>query len=142
MLESLYKMRIRESDQLKTVLELYEMEIHQKMSKYQKLKTMAKRCIDQKRRLSSFDARNERIETGAVVVLKEDKENAINGKQKNSVCDETDVVSDTMERNGNHRLQNPLHPPFHQHKEVEVRREKGASEAGVPLGRPIDSHLH
>ena len=31
-LESLYKLRIRESDQLKTVLELYDMEIHQKMS--------------------------------------------------------------------------------------------------------------
>ena len=29
-LESLYKLRIRESDQLKTVLELYDMEIHQK----------------------------------------------------------------------------------------------------------------
>ena len=27
-LESLYKLRIRESDQLKTVLELYDMEIH------------------------------------------------------------------------------------------------------------------
>ena len=29
-LESLYKLRIRGSDQLKTVLELYDMEIHQK----------------------------------------------------------------------------------------------------------------
>ena len=31
-LESLYKLRIRESDQLKTVLEWYDMEIHQKIS--------------------------------------------------------------------------------------------------------------
>ena len=31
-LERLYKLRIRESDQLKTVLELYDMEIHQKIS--------------------------------------------------------------------------------------------------------------
>ena len=31
-LESLYKLRIRESDMLKTVLELYNMEIHQKMA--------------------------------------------------------------------------------------------------------------
>ena len=39
-LESLYKLRVRESDQLKTVLELYDMEIHQKISMrdYQKLK--------------------------------------------------------------------------------------------------------
>ena len=29
-LESLYKLRIRESAQLKTVLELYDMDIHQK----------------------------------------------------------------------------------------------------------------
>ena len=31
-LESLYKLRIRESDQLKTVLELYDLGIHQKVS--------------------------------------------------------------------------------------------------------------
>ena len=29
-LESLYKLRIRESEKLKTVLELYDLEIHQK----------------------------------------------------------------------------------------------------------------
>ena len=64
--ESLYKLRIRESDQLKTVLALYDMEIHQKISKpdYQKLKTMVSRSIDQKLRLRNFDARNEKIETG------------------------------------------------------------------------------
>ena len=39
-LESLYKVRIRESDQLKTVLELYDMETHKMVSMpdYQKLK--------------------------------------------------------------------------------------------------------
>ena len=60
---------MRESDQLKTVLELYVMETHQKISMpdYQKLKTMVKRTIEQKLRLRNFDARNERIETGAVV---------------------------------------------------------------------------
>ena len=47
-LESLYKLRIRESDQLRTVLELYDMETHQKISmpKYEKLKTMVKRRKD------------------------------------------------------------------------------------------------
>ena len=55
-LESLYKLRVRESDQLKIVLELYDMEIHQKISmpNYQKLKTMVKRSIDQKLRLRNF----------------------------------------------------------------------------------------
>ena len=49
-LESLYKLRIRESAQLKNVFELYDMEIHQKISmpNYQKLKTMVKRRKDQK----------------------------------------------------------------------------------------------
>ena len=51
-LESLYKLRIREFEQLKTVLELYDTEIHQKisMTNYQKLKTTVKRCTDQKLR--------------------------------------------------------------------------------------------
>ena len=68
-LESLYKLRIRESEKLKTVLELFDMEIHQKksMADYQKLKAMVKRSVDQKLRLRNFDARSERIETGAVV---------------------------------------------------------------------------
>ena len=68
-LESLYKLRIRESAQLNTVLELYDMEIHQKipMPNYQKLKTMVIRSIIQKLRLRNFDARHWKIETGAVV---------------------------------------------------------------------------
>ena len=68
-LESLYKIRIRECDQLSTVLELYDMEIHQKISMpdYQKLKTMVEWNIHQKLWLRNFDAKNERIETGAVV---------------------------------------------------------------------------
>ena len=68
-LDSLYKLRMHESDQLKTVLELYDMEIHQKISmpNYQKLKTMVKRSIHQKLRLRNFDARHGKIETGAVV---------------------------------------------------------------------------
>ena len=68
-LESLYELSIRDFDQLKTVLELYDMEIHQKISMpdYQKLKTMVKRSINQKLGLRNFDARNEKIETGAVV---------------------------------------------------------------------------
>ena len=64
--ESLYKLTIRESDLLKNRIGIVR---HQKISmpEYQKLKTMVKRSIDQKLRLRNFDARNERIETGAVV---------------------------------------------------------------------------
>ena len=57
----------------KTVLELYDMEIHQKISvpNFQKLKTMVKRSIDQKLRLRNFDARHRRIESGAVIKSRE-----------------------------------------------------------------------
>ena len=63
-LESLYKLKIRESVQLKIVLELYDMEIHQKMSmpNYQKLTTMVKRSLDQKLRLRNFEVRHGKID--------------------------------------------------------------------------------
>ena len=68
-LENLYKLRIREFDQLKTVLELYDMEIHQKISvpTCQKLITMVMGSTDQKLRSRNFDARHGRIESGAVI---------------------------------------------------------------------------
>ena len=46
-LEGLYKLRIRESEKLKTVLELYDLEIHQKKlgPDYHRLKTMTKKKI-------------------------------------------------------------------------------------------------
>ena len=81
-LESLYKLRIRESGQLKIVSELYDMEIHQKISmpNYQKLKTMVKRRMDQKLRLRNFDARHGKIETGAVVKSRKGLSGAERGK--------------------------------------------------------------
>ena len=44
-LQGLYKLRIRESEKLKTVLELYDLEIHQKKMgpDYHRLKTMVKK---------------------------------------------------------------------------------------------------
>ena len=56
---------MRESDQLKTVLELCDMEF-QKISvpTNQKLKTMGKKSIDHKHRLRNFDARDVWFETG------------------------------------------------------------------------------
>ena len=68
-LEGLYKLRIRESEKLKTVLELYNVEIHQKKAgpDYHRLKTMVKRCIEQNLRIKNFDARNVNYERNAVV---------------------------------------------------------------------------
>ena len=59
-LESLYKLRIRESEKLKTVLELYNMEIHQKKAgpDYHRLKTIVKTSIEQNLRIKNVEARN------------------------------------------------------------------------------------
>ena len=68
-LESVCKMRTRESDQLKTVLAMYEQEIEQHLSQLncQKFKTMVKKCMDQKIRARTFEAITERIVTGVLV---------------------------------------------------------------------------
>ena len=68
-LEGLYKLRIRESEKLKTVLELYDLEIHQKKlgPDYHRLKTMVKRSIEQDIQNNNFDARNGNYERNAVV---------------------------------------------------------------------------
>ena len=68
-LEGLYKLRIRESEKLKTVLELYDLEIHQKNAgpDNHRLKTMVKRSIEQDLRNRNFEVRNENYETNAVV---------------------------------------------------------------------------
>ena len=60
-LESLCKLRIRESDQLETVLELYNMEIHQKISmpNYQKIENDGEeKCRSGNLRLRNFDVRH------------------------------------------------------------------------------------
>ena len=68
-LEGLYIFRIRESEKLKTVLELYDLEIHQKKigPDYHRLKTMVKRSIEQDFRNKNLSARNGNYERNAVV---------------------------------------------------------------------------
>ena len=68
-LEEWYKLRIRESEILKTVLELYDLEIHQKKlgPDYHSLKTMVKRSIEQEIRNKNFGSRNGNYERNAVV---------------------------------------------------------------------------
>ena len=67
--EGLHKLRIRGSEKLKTVLELYDLEIHQKKAglDYHRLKTMVKRSIKQNLRIKNFEARNANYERNAVV---------------------------------------------------------------------------
>ena len=68
-LEGLYKLRIREFEKLKTVLELYDLEIHQKKlgPDDHRLKTMVKRGIEQDIRNKNFGARSGNFEKNAVV---------------------------------------------------------------------------
>ena len=65
-LESLYKTQFRESDQLKTVLALYDLDILQKnlQPSCQRLQSMVKKFLDQKAKARNFEARNERTATG------------------------------------------------------------------------------
>ena len=68
-LEGLYKLRIRESEKLKTGLELYDLETHQKKlgPDYHRLKTVVKRSIEQEIRNKNFGARIGNFEKNAVV---------------------------------------------------------------------------
>ena len=68
-LEGLYKLRIRESEKLRTVLELYDLETHQKKlgPDYHRFKIMMKRSIEQEIRNKNFGIRNGNFEKNAVV---------------------------------------------------------------------------
>ena len=131
-LESLYKLRIRESDQLKSLLELYEMEIHQKMSvpNCQKLKTMVKRSIDQKLRLRNFDAWHGKLEPGAAV---KEKVSVTTGKEKGQ-CSQGDRYSFRHETQD--RAQKPEHTAATPSGPT-VSRE--VSEAKVTMGPFFDN---
>ena len=104
-LEGLYKLRIRESEKLKTVLELYDLETHQKKlgPDYHRLKTMVKRSIEQEIRNKEFweqkrkfweERRGQNLEQNSV--YKEFLETVGNGKPTGTVWKETIVVSATI----------------------------------------------
>ena len=81
-LESLYKLRIRESEKLKTVLELYNLENRQKKAKpdYRRLKSMVKRSIEQDLRTRNFEARNGRIESNMLVKNQREQRHVLEGQ--------------------------------------------------------------
>ena len=67
-LQGLYKLRIRESEKLKTVLELYDLETQKKLGPdYHRWKAMVKRSIEQEIRNKNFWARSGNFEKNAVV---------------------------------------------------------------------------
>ena len=136
-LESLCKLRIRESAQLKTELELYDMEIHQKISlpNYQKLKTMVKRRIDEKLRLRYFDARHGKIETGAVVKSRKGLSGVEGGKgicyqwKEKGQCSQGDQCSFRHESDDRAPKPTPKAAP---HSEPSMTRGGSASRKEAP----------
>ena len=150
-LESLYKLRIRGSDQLKTVLELYDMEIHQKISvpNNQKLKNMVKRSIDEKLRLRNFGARYGRIEPGTVVSsrrglsgIERGEGNLPSVERKREQCSQGDQCS--FRHEGHERAQQPEHtaatpsePTVSRGRSVSRKRSiRGKSNHGSILRQP------
>ena len=154
-LKSLYKLRIRESDQFKTVLELYDMEKHQKISvpNYQKLKTMVKRSTDQKLRLRNFDAGHGRIESGAVVKSRKGLIGVEGGKDVGYQWKEKDHCSKGNQCSFRHetqdRAQKPEHtaappsePSMTRGRSVSEKRSiRGKSNHGSTLRQPCRYYL-
>ena len=105
-LEGLYKLRIRESEKLKTVLELYDLEIHQKKlgPDDHRLKTMVKRSIEQEIRKNFLGSGMEIMRQSPWSRIR--GQNSVNkeffleivgsGKTTGSVLKETIAVSGTM----------------------------------------------
>ena len=93
---------------------LYKQEIeqHNLQPNCQKLKTTVKRCMDRKITARNFEARNKNLKQENKLevkgALKESKENAVNGKRKDSVQKETLAVSATMKVNVDKQRNRPL----------------------------------
>ena len=111
------------------------------MPSYQRLKTMVRRHIDQMIRTRNFKAQNERIETGVLVnshkgrnVSVERRENAISGKQLDSVQKETLVVSATEIVDRQHNRPLLLQKRGHRLTEENPRKDfglRGESPSGM-----------
>ena len=104
-LEGLYKLRIRESEKLKTVLELYDLEIHQKKAgpDYHRFKRILKRSIKQIYEIGILRPETEIMKETPRSRIRE--QNSVyeeffeivgNGSPTGSVLKETIVVSATI----------------------------------------------
>ena len=135
MLEGLYTLRIRESEKLKTVLELCDLETHQKKLQpdYHRLKTMVKRSIEQEIRNKNFGARSGNFEKNAVVKNQGTKQRVQKNLgdcsqwETNGQCVKGDNCSfrHDMKKCGKVAPSNPSPNSFMQQNEV--------PEAGVPV---------
>ena len=143
-LEGLYKLRIRESEKLKTVMELYNMEIYQKKAgpDYHRLETMVKRSIEQHSRIKNFEPRNGNYQRNAMVKNQGTKQRAqrILGDcwqwETNGQCVKGDNCSFRHDVNKRAKMTQPNPPPssFMQQKERNVSRTR-SPRGKSPNGR-------
>ena len=148
MLESLYKLRVRESVQLKTVLEMYDMEIH----RFSTVKSWKQWWRGEK--IRNFDYETLTQDTGE---LKQEQQSRIgrewvalkvsftSGKKKASIRKENNAVSG-MRETIVHKNQTTMPPHFLSHPchQVEVFRERsirGKSNHGAILRQPCRFYL-
>ena len=153
-LEGLYKQRIRESEKLKTVLELYNMVIHPKKAgpDYHRLKTMLKRSVKQNLRNRNFGASNGNDERNAVVKNQGTKQRVqrILGDcwqwEFNGQCSRGDNCSFRHHVNKRAKLTQPNPSPsfFMQQNEINAsgtRSPRGNSPSGRMFRWPCKDYL-
>ena len=153
-LEGLYKLRIRESEKLKTVLELYDLEIFQKKIEpdYHRLKTIVKRSIEQDLRNKNSGARNGNYERYAVVKNQRTKQRGqrILGDcwqwEANGQCSKGDNCSFRHDINKRAKMtqRNPSPNSFMQQSErnaSRTRSPRGKSSSGRMSRWPCKDYL-
>ena len=153
-LEGLSKLRIRESEKLKTVLELYDLETHQKKlgPDYHRLKAMVKRSIEQEIRNKNFGARSGNFEKNAVVKNQGTKQRVqrILGDcwqwEANGQCVKGDNCSfrHDMDKRGKSSPSNPSQNSFMQQSERKpsrTRSPRGKSSSGRMSRWPCKDYL-
>ena len=153
-LEGLYKLRIRESEKLRTVLELYDLETHQKKlgPDYHRLKAMVKRSIEQEIRNKNFGARSGNFEKNAVVKNQGTKQRVQRilrdcwQWEANGQCVKGDNCSfrHDMDKRGKSSPSNPSQNSFMQQSERKpsrTRSPRGKSPSGRMSRWPCKDYL-
>ena len=131
-------MRLRGSEQLKTVLALCNMEIHQKKAgpDYHRLKTMVKRSIEQNLRMKNFEARNGNYETGLEQRVQRTLGDCWQWKA-NGQCSKGNNCS--FRHDVNKRAKTTQPNPFPSSSTMrEMHREPEVPEAKVPVEECVD----
>ena len=148
-LEGLYTLRIRESEKLKTVWELYNMEIHQKKlgPDYHRFKTMVQRSIEQNLRIT-----NGNYERNAVVKNQGTKQRVqrILGYcwqwESNGQCSKGDNCSFRHDMNKRAKSSQPNPAPSsstrqNERKASRTRSPRGKSPSGRMSRWPCNDYL-